>query len=40
MPKFPPLVHVAVTVSDLERSTRWYTELPGAGPAQTTPVGG
>ena len=27
MPDFPPLAHVAVTVTDLERSTRWYTAL-------------
>ncbi len=27
MSDFPPVAHVAVTVTDLERSTRWYTEL-------------
>jgi hypothetical protein len=27
---FPPLAHVAVTVTDLERSTRWYTALVAA----------
>lgn len=32
MPSFPPLTHVAVTVTDLERSTRWYTALFGADP--------
>jgi glyoxylase I family protein len=32
MPAFPPFAHVAVTVSDLERSTRWYSELLGADP--------
>jgi glyoxylase I family protein len=32
MPDFPPLAHVAVTVTDLERSTRWYTELFGSEP--------
>ena len=32
MPEFPPITHVAVTVTDLERSTRWYSELLGAGP--------
>jgi catechol-2,3-dioxygenase len=32
MPEFPSIAHVAVTVSDLERSTRWYTALFGAGP--------
>ena len=32
MPKFPPLAHVAVTVTDLERSTQWYSELLGAAP--------
>jgi glyoxylase I family protein len=30
--EFPGIAHVAVTVTDLERSTRWYTELFGAGP--------
>ena len=29
---FPPITHVAVTVTDLERSTRWYGELLGAEP--------
>ncbi|MEQ3554344.1 VOC family protein [Pseudonocardia nematodicida] len=29
---FPGLQHVAITVSDLERSTAWYTALFGAGP--------
>ena len=32
MPKFPKLAHVAVTVTDLERSTHWYSELFGAAP--------
>ena len=32
MPDFPPITHVAVTVTDLERSTRWYSELLGGGP--------
>ena len=32
MPEFPPITHVAVTVTDLERSTRWYSELLGGGP--------
>ncbi len=32
MPDFPPIAHVAVTVSDLERSTRWYAELFGSQP--------
>ncbi len=27
MSDFPALAHVAVTVSDLERSTRWYSAL-------------
>lgn len=31
-PAFPGLTHVAVTVTDLERSTRWYTALLGAAP--------
>lgn len=29
---FPALAHVAVTVSDLERSRRWYDALFGAEP--------
>lgn len=32
MPAFPALTHVAITVSDLERSTRWYTALFGSEP--------
>jgi catechol 2,3-dioxygenase-like lactoylglutathione lyase family enzyme len=32
MPAFPSITHVAVTVTDLERSTRWYTALFGADP--------
>ena len=32
MPAFPAIAHIAVTVSDLERSTRWYGELFGAEP--------
>ena len=30
MSDFPSMTHVAVTVTDLERSTRWYGELFGA----------
>jgi glyoxylase I family protein len=29
---FPGLQHVAITVSDLERSTRWYAALFGSDP--------
>ncbi len=32
MPEFPALAHVAVTVTDLERSTRWYAQLFGTDP--------
>jgi glyoxylase I family protein len=32
LPAFPALAHLAVTVSDLPRSTRWYTDLFGAPP--------
>jgi catechol 2,3-dioxygenase-like lactoylglutathione lyase family enzyme len=32
VPAFPAITHVAVTVTDLERATRWYTALLGAGP--------
>jgi glyoxylase I family protein len=32
MPEFPPLAHVAITVSDLDRSTDWYRRLLGSEP--------
>lgn len=32
MPDFPSLNHVAVTVSDLDRSRQWYSALFGAQP--------
>lgn len=32
MPEFPSLAHIAVTVSDLDRSTQWYTALFGSDP--------
>lgn len=32
MSAFPPITHVAVTVTDLERSTRWYSTLLGLDP--------
>lgn len=32
MSEFPGLAHVAVTVSDLTASTRWYTQLFGSQP--------
>ena len=32
MAGFPSISHVAVTVTDLERSTRWYSELLGSEP--------
>jgi glyoxylase I family protein len=32
MPDFPPLTHVAVTVTGLDRSTRWYSRLFGSEP--------
>ncbi len=32
MPAFPSITHVAVTVTDLQRSTEWYTELFGSAP--------
>lgn len=32
MPDFPAIAHVAITVTDLERSKRWYTALFGAEP--------
>ncbi len=32
MAEFPGFAHAAVTVSDLERSTQWYTALLGSAP--------
>jgi glyoxylase I family protein len=32
VPEFPRFAHVAVTVTDLQRSTRWYSELFAAEP--------
>jgi catechol 2,3-dioxygenase-like lactoylglutathione lyase family enzyme len=32
MPEFPALAHVAVTVSDLDRSRQWYSALFGSTP--------
>jgi catechol-2,3-dioxygenase len=32
MTDFPSLAHIAVTVTDLERSTQWYTTLFGSEP--------
>lgn len=32
MPDFPAYAHVAVTVSDLQRSTAWYSALFGSEP--------
>ena len=32
MPEFPAITHVAVTVSDLARSTAWYADLFGSQP--------
>ena len=42
MPAFSPITHVAVTVTDLERSTRWYRALFGADPVldEDEPTGG
>jgi glyoxylase I family protein len=32
MPNFPAISHAAVTVSDLDRSTQWYSALIGSDP--------
>ena len=32
MAGFPSMAHVAITVTDLDRSTRWYSGLFGADP--------
>lgn len=36
----PGITHVAVTVSDLERSTRWYSALFGSRPVLDEPTSG
>lgn len=42
MSAFPTFAHVAVTVTDLERSTEWYRRLFGADPVldEREPSGG
>lgn len=40
MPDFPPITHVAVTVTDLDRSAAWYERLLGTGPALDEDAGG
>jgi glyoxylase I family protein len=42
VPDFPSITHVAVTVTDLERSTRWYADLFGSQPVldEDEPIGG
>jgi glyoxylase I family protein len=32
VPDFPSITHLAVTVTDLDRSVRWYSKLFGADP--------
>jgi glyoxylase I family protein len=32
VPEFPSITHVAITVTDLERSTSWYAALFGSDP--------
>ncbi len=32
MSAFPPITHAAITVTDLDRSTRWYAALLGTDP--------
>jgi glyoxylase I family protein len=41
VPAFPSIAHVAVTVTDLERSTEWYRALFAADPVldEDEPVG-
>jgi catechol 2,3-dioxygenase-like lactoylglutathione lyase family enzyme len=42
VPDFPALAHVAVTVTDLERSTAWYSALFGSDAVldEDEPIGG
>jgi glyoxylase I family protein len=42
VPEFPSITHVAVTVTDLERSTQWYSQLLGSEPVldEDEPIGG
>jgi catechol 2,3-dioxygenase-like lactoylglutathione lyase family enzyme len=42
VPDFPALAHLAVTVTDLERSTTWYSALLGSDPVldEDEPIGG
>jgi glyoxylase I family protein len=42
VPNFPSIAHIAVTVTDLENSTRWYTRLFGTEPVldEDEPDGG
>ncbi len=32
MPEFPAITHVALTVTDIDRSRQWYNELIGSDP--------
>jgi glyoxylase I family protein len=32
VPAFPGIAHIAITVTDLDRSTAWYTRLLGSDP--------
>lgn len=40
MAEFPGIGHVAVTVTDLDRSREWYTRLFGSEPALDEDAGG
>lgn len=40
MAEFPAIAHVAVTVSDLDRSAAWYERLLGVGPVLDEDAGG
>jgi glyoxylase I family protein len=42
VPDFPALAHIAVTVTDLERSTAWYSALFGSDAVldEDEPIGG
>jgi glyoxylase I family protein len=39
MPEFPAISHVALTVTDIDRSRQWYNELIGSDPVMDEDTG-